>query len=123
MPIQPWYVASFFFSYRKNNKSYIIFNAELPKKTTGHKGGPDPKGGPAPGPKGRKGGRGGGKLPGETTVSNNTNIVMVVMKLHFTGERGATYSRVMLRLRCTVCSLIIHELLLLFISPTTLIFM
>ena len=28
-----------------------------------------------------------------------------------------------LRLRCTVCSLIIHELIFLFISPTILIFM
>ena len=49
---------------------------------------PAPKVPPAP-REGKVGG--GGKLPGETTVSNNTNIVIVVMKLHFTGERGATY--------------------------------
>ena len=66
MPIQPWYVASSFFtclSIERIIRAIIIFNAELPKKTTGHKGGPSPKGGPAPGPKGRKGGRG-GKAPG-----------------------------------------------------------
>ena len=54
---------------------------------------PAPEVAPSPAPGEREVG-GGEKLPGGTTVSNNTNTVIVVMKLHVTGERGvggATY--------------------------------
>ena len=54
---------------------------------------PAPEVAPSPAPGEREVG-GGEKLPGGTTVSKNTNTVIVVMKLHVTGERGvggATY--------------------------------
>ncbi len=54
-----------------------------------------------------------------STVRNYLEERLQVRNLHIM----CIYYRADLRLRDTVCSLIIHELQLLFISPTTLIFM
>ena len=78
----------------QNNQGRPLATKVTPSPATEVVPSPAPEVAPSPAPGEREVG-GGEKLPGgTTTVSKNTNTVIVVMKLHVTGERGvggATY--------------------------------